>query len=101
MEAQINIGEDAGERGGVPPGEHGRAALEVELCERAWLLDASAASSLEPYALLLLLEVELRRDLEMRASAVESLAVSTGTRRRPSGELVALAAALANRVKAL
>jgi hypothetical protein len=30
----------------------------------------------------------------MRASAVESLAASTGTRRRPSGELVALAAAL-------
>jgi hypothetical protein len=64
MEAQINIGEDAGERGGVPPGEHGRAALEVELYERAWLLEASAASSPAPYALLLLLEVELWRDLE-------------------------------------
>jgi hypothetical protein len=36
----------------------------VELCERAWLLEASAASSPAPYALLLLLEVELRRDLE-------------------------------------
>jgi hypothetical protein len=38
--------------------------LEVELCEHAWLLEASAACSPAPYALLLLLEVELRRDLE-------------------------------------
>jgi hypothetical protein len=41
-----------------------RRWLEVELCERAWLLKASVASSPAPYALLLLLEVELRRDLE-------------------------------------
>jgi hypothetical protein len=41
-----------------------RRWLEVELCERAWLLEASTASSPAPYALLLLLEVELRRDLD-------------------------------------
>jgi hypothetical protein len=41
-----------------------RRWLEVELCQRAWLLEASAASLRAPYALLLLLEVELRRDLE-------------------------------------
>jgi hypothetical protein len=41
-----------------------RRWIEVELYEHAWLLEASAASSPVPYALLLLLEVGLRRDPE-------------------------------------